>query len=310
MLKERFRKRDLVGIALAILGAVTVVVASKSSDVRLDPQGLLKAVQRVSFIVYASITSVAIIILSILSERAIGHHYVYIDVGLCALFGGFTVLATKAVSTILSLEGLKMFEEPITYPLLVILAGTGVGQVKYLNRALMSFDSKVVVPTQFVLFTLAAIVGSAILYRDFDNIPYHRFIVFLYGCATTFIGVFILTRPDIQLAQPSPQEDESHLTTPTAPSIDLPPGIIAYSPLGSTPRTIRVSTTPILRHRSSRASLALSPAYLLLATATGSPPLAAPPHMVPVAPGSGVPVGRRTRSESRDQREPEEGQRR
>ncbi|KAG8939108.1 hypothetical protein FRC00_014188, partial [Tulasnella sp. 408] len=34
MLKERFRKRDLLGIAVAIVGAITVVIASKSSDVR------------------------------------------------------------------------------------------------------------------------------------------------------------------------------------------------------------------------------------------------------------------------------------
>lgn len=57
--------------------------------------------------------------------------------------GGFTVLATKGFSTLLSLEGLNIFGEWITYPLIIVLLGTGVGQVRYLNRALMSFDSKV-----------------------------------------------------------------------------------------------------------------------------------------------------------------------
>lgn len=42
-------------------------------------------------------------------------------------------------------------------------------QVKYLNRAMQRFDSTAVIPTQFVTFTISAIVGSAIIYRDFDD---------------------------------------------------------------------------------------------------------------------------------------------
>lgn len=44
------------------------------------------------------------------------------------------------------------------------------------------------------MFTISAIVGSAILYRDFDNMDAHRLINFLFGCLTTFAGVFTLTR--------------------------------------------------------------------------------------------------------------------
>lgn len=53
---------------------------------------------------------------------------------------------------------------------------------------------QVVIPTFFVSFNLSAIVGSAILYGDFENVQVHQFTTFLYGCATTFLGVFFLTR--------------------------------------------------------------------------------------------------------------------
>ncbi|KAG8990749.1 hypothetical protein FRB90_001631 [Tulasnella sp. 427] len=292
MLKEQFRKRDLLGIAVAIVGAITVVIASKSSDVRLGPHELFEAIKRPPFAIYASIAVVTTIVLAVLSERPIGQEVVYIDVGLCALFGGFTVLSTKGFSTLLSLEGLNIFREWITYPLIVVLIGTGVGQVRYLNRALMSFDSKIVVPTQFVLFTLAAIVGSAILYRDFDNISAYRFIIFLYGVATTFVGVLILTRPDIQLAPDAPAEvGPPDFSTPTIHNVNLPN---TYTPL----RTIRIPPgTPVIRHRGSRASLSLSPGFLLLAASPAGPP----PHFPPSSPtGSSVPLPRsRTRSESR-----------
>jgi hypothetical protein len=45
---------------------------------------------------------------------------------------------------------------------------------------------------QFVLFTLSAIIGSAILYGDFKKATFHQIVTFLYGCATTFLGVFII----------------------------------------------------------------------------------------------------------------------
>jgi magnesium transporter len=52
---------------------------------------------------------------------------------------------------------------------------------------------QVVIPTQFVLFTLSAILGSAILYGDFRTAKFHQFITFVYGCAATFAGVWIIT---------------------------------------------------------------------------------------------------------------------
>ena len=57
----------------------------------------------------------------------------------------------------------------------------------------MKFDSKVVIPTQFVLFNLSAIVGSAVLYGDFRKATFHQMVTFLYGCGATFAGVFMLT---------------------------------------------------------------------------------------------------------------------
>ena len=71
------------------------------------------------------------------------------------------MLSTKAFSTLLTKEWFQIFTEWITYPIIAvrtiscitvyksrthgmqILVGTGVGQIKYLNRALMRFDSKV-----------------------------------------------------------------------------------------------------------------------------------------------------------------------
>ncbi|KAG1715953.1 hypothetical protein ID866_1242 [Astraeus odoratus] len=178
--------RDLLGILLAVVGASTVVLSSPSSDGAtppLTPSALLEAITQRSFVIFSIVYAVCAIILGGLSEGPVGKRIVVVDVGLCAIFGGFTVLATKAVSTLLTKQWVKMFTEWITYPILGI---------RYLNRALKRFDSKIVIPTQFVLFTLSAVVGSAVLYGDFRRATFHQMVTFLYGCAATFAGVYVI----------------------------------------------------------------------------------------------------------------------
>lgn len=96
MLHERFRTQDLLGIALAILGAVTVVYASQSSSARLDPDALIYALTRIPFLVWAALNLAAIVLLSGMSRHRIkveragwvsGDRWALVDVGLCALFG-------------------------------------------------------------------------------------------------------------------------------------------------------------------------------------------------------------------------------
>ncbi|KAI6164716.1 magnesium transporter NIPA-domain-containing protein [Pisolithus thermaeus] len=195
MLKERFRSRDLLGIFLAIVGASTVVLSSPSSDGETPPlteDELLKAISQRSFVVFSIIYLGLATVLGGLSEGPVGKRIVIVDVGLCAVFGGFTVLATKAISTLLTKEWGKMFTQWITYPILVVLLLTGALQIRYLNRALKRFDSKTVIPAQFVLFTLSAVIGSAVLYGDFRRATFHQMVTFLYGCAATFVGVFMI----------------------------------------------------------------------------------------------------------------------
>jgi len=66
-------------------------------------------------------------------------------------------------------------------------------QIKYINRALQRFGATEVIPTQFVMFTLSVIIGSAVLYRDFEKTPGDAAGKFIGGCAMTFLGVWLIT---------------------------------------------------------------------------------------------------------------------
>ncbi|MCJ1392547.1 hypothetical protein MMC18_005415 [Xylographa bjoerkii] len=157
LLKERFRRRDFLGVIVAVAGAVTVVLSAKNSETKMGPQDLWAAITRWEFEVYLGITAGLIVALMWASGKY-GGKSILIDLGLVGLF----------VSTALL-------------------------QIRYVNRALQRFDSTQVIPTQFVLFTISVIVGSSILYRDFESATLDRVGKFVAGCALTFLGVYLIT---------------------------------------------------------------------------------------------------------------------
>ncbi|KAG6837953.1 hypothetical protein H0H93_008347 [Arthromyces matolae] len=97
LLGEHFRQRDLIGITIAIVGAVTVVLSTNASNTRLDPDALLKAISQMPFIIYSAIYLGLGLILATLSHNEIGRQWVFIDV-----------------------EWIDMFSKWITYPVLAV----------------------------------------------------------------------------------------------------------------------------------------------------------------------------------------------
>ncbi|EIW71448.1 hypothetical protein TREMEDRAFT_60376 [Tremella mesenterica DSM 1558] len=246
LLKEKFHPRELIGMGLAILGAVTVVWSSSTTNPRLNPDQLKTAISQPIFIIYTILCSLFVFILIILSRSPRwGGKLIGIDVGICALFGGYTVLSTKALSSLLSTMFLSALEYPITWVLIGVLVGTSVMQIKYLNKALMRFESKEVIPTQFVFFSLAAIIGSAVLYQEFRGLPLSRFVNFAFGIGTTFLGVYLLT------TVPTSQQ-LSQLSSPPSPPSQLNPIENLSSPT-SHPLLLPNERTPLLPSSSTTA---------------------------------------------------------
>ena len=192
LLHEKFRWRDGVGVIIAVAGCVTVVLSASSSNPQLDPDEIWRLITNWEFETYLGVTGILILILMMASSR-IGEKSILIDLGLMGLFGGYTALSTKGVASLLSTSIWRVVTFPITYLLLAVLISTAVLQIKYVNRALQRFDSTQVIPTQFVLFTLSVIIGSAVLYRDFERTTTEQAIKFIGGCALTFLGVWCIT---------------------------------------------------------------------------------------------------------------------
>ncbi|KAK4250518.1 putative magnesium transporter NIPA7 [Corynascus novoguineensis] len=249
--KEKFRQRDFWGVIIAITGAVTVVLSAETEETKLGPHEVWGAITTMAFEIYLGVSCALIVLLMWLSPRY-GHKTILIDLGLVGLFGGYTVLSTKGVSSMLSATLFRAFTTPVTYVLAFILLSTAIMQVRYVNKALQRFDSTQVIPVQFVLFTLSVIIGSAILYRDFERTTSEQAIKFVGGCLFTFFGVFLITsgRPR--------QDDDDEPTLSDAEGIEETIGLAeqdrASPPTPPQPRRRRAASRSAGSSRTSRVS--------------------------------------------------------
>ena len=78
---------EFLGIFIAILGAFTVVFSANTSETRLDRDALIEAITQKPFIIYSIVYIIGAFILTGLSASQRGRDWVFVDVGLCALFG-------------------------------------------------------------------------------------------------------------------------------------------------------------------------------------------------------------------------------
>ncbi|KAH6601511.1 hypothetical protein BASA50_001549 [Batrachochytrium salamandrivorans] len=189
-LGETLRSRDIFGILFAMLGTgIILAVSSQTSEPPLSADDIVAALTQPQFFIYFIVTSSLAGVMLVISYAPQGRKYILVDLLIVALFGGYTVLATKALSSLLKLSFLTLFGHWVTYLMLFVLVSTAVLQVQHLNRALSAFDSVEVIPTNFVLFTTSSIVGSSILYNDLQRTNS----LALLGVVCMFFGVVLIT---------------------------------------------------------------------------------------------------------------------
>lgn len=242
-----------------------------------------------SFVCFPRPSAALIVFLSILAESGHDSQHLLIDIALCAALGGFTVLSTKAVSSLFSSLVWRAFREPVFYGALGLLLVTALGQLRYLNRALQRFPSKRVVPAQFACFTLSVLLGSSVLYRDFDDVSPQRFMTFVLGLTTTLVGVALLA-PEGGAAEEADTDSEEVADAVGAPAATLTTtgvdgerqttaGSSADLPVPSSPSPSLVLARSIDRGRSPTSVTGRSP--LLTTIRLDSPP---PPAASRVSP--------------------------
>lgn len=123
-----------------------------------------------------------------------GQKNVVVYIVICSTLGSLTVMGCKGVGVALkaTFHGNNQFTHFMTYIMLGFVASCILFQVNYLNKALDTFNTAIVTPTYYVLFTSCVILVSLVLFKEFFKMAVTDIIGDLCGFLTIVLGIFML----------------------------------------------------------------------------------------------------------------------
>lgn len=196
VLREQISSRNKAGCVFAIIGSCFVVRFAPTSDHQLNMSRLADYITDPVFLSFLVLICVGFVYLYRLPLR-VQQGSVIVYVLMCSLMGAITVSCTKGLSTalILTVSGSShdQFSSLLPWLLLLVICGTIVVQIKYLNLAMISFGASEVVPVYYVTFTFCSVMAGVILFKEYhETSPLHASL-FVLGVAITFSGVYLIT---------------------------------------------------------------------------------------------------------------------
>lgn len=146
------------------------------------------------FVLYSlSAVSLAIYLMYVVGPR-IGQTNILVYITICSLLGSLSVVFAKGLSIAIRLtaSGKSQVANPLTWFFLIAMVTNIVIQMNYLNKALDIFNTALVTPIYYVMFTTLTIVSSAILFKEWTKLSFTDIIGDICGFLTTICGVFLL----------------------------------------------------------------------------------------------------------------------
>ena len=188
-LKEVMRKRDLLGLIFVIGGVVLVIACVPETPQDLSVHHILSRDVVLAPRCYWWLISltIGIIVFICYLEPRYAQEYILVWLLLCSSISSLTVAAARSFSSIIRLIPTDcaasfcvhgVVHEPCSqtighwffYLLIVIIAVTAVWSAMYLNKAMMVYGNTEVVPVYYCTFTVASIIGGALIYDELGNL--------------------------------------------------------------------------------------------------------------------------------------------
>lgn len=144
--------------------------------------------------IYAFVVVVTVVVLIFYLEPRYGQKNPLVYVTVTGAIGSLTVMACKGLGVVIkqTLQGDNQLTNWLSWLLLVSVALCISVQMIYLNKALDVFNTSVVTPILYVVFTSCVILASAILFKEWGGLPADDIAGVLCGFFTVVSGIFLL----------------------------------------------------------------------------------------------------------------------
>ena len=123
-----------------------------------------------------------------------GQTNILVYITICSSIGSLLVVACKGLSIAikLTLSGSNQLMNPLFWMFLVMVIICIIINMNYLNKSLDIFNTSMVTPIYYVMFTTLTITATAILFKEWAKLTAVNILGIICGLTTTICGVFLL----------------------------------------------------------------------------------------------------------------------
>ncbi|KAG2560849.1 hypothetical protein PVAP13_8KG088700 [Panicum virgatum] len=194
ILQEKLHIFGILGCVLCVVGSITIVLhAPQERDIN-SVKEVWDLATEPAFLCYAAIIVAAALVLIYFVVPHHGQTNIMVYIGVCSLLGSLTVMSVRALGIALKLtfSGTNQLFYPQTWAFALIVATCVSTQINYLNKALDTFNTAVVSPIYYVMFTSLTIIASVIMFKDWDHQNPTQIVTEMCGFLTILSGTFLL----------------------------------------------------------------------------------------------------------------------
>uniref|UniRef100_A0A0D9VG62 Probable magnesium transporter n=1 Tax=Leersia perrieri TaxID=77586 RepID=A0A0D9VG62_9ORYZ len=211
VLKEKLHMFGVVGCILCVVGSVGIVLHAPKEREIDSMSEIWHLATEPGFIAYSCVAVVGVLFLIFWVVERSGHRKMLVYIAICSTMGSLTVISVKAVAIALKLSfsGSNQFIYIQTWFFIVVVIICCLVQLNYLNKALDSYNTAVVSPVYYVMFTILTIFANMIMYKDSFSRNATQVATQLCGFVTIVAGTFLLHKTrDMGNEPPPSQSDE------------------------------------------------------------------------------------------------------
>ncbi|KIP01259.1 hypothetical protein PHLGIDRAFT_97099 [Phlebiopsis gigantea 11061_1 CR5-6] len=201
-LNEKLSLFGWLGCSLCILGSVVIALNGPSEQSVGQITEFQKLFLSPGFLVYGSVLIVVALVIIFYFAPRYGKKTMLWYIMVCSMIGGISVSVTTGLGSaiVTSAMGDNQFKHWFIYFLLVFIVVTLVTEVYYLNVALALFNTAMVTPTYYVIFTFFSIITTIVLFKGLSA-PVTQIITLVMGFLVICVGITILQLSKIDPTQ-------------------------------------------------------------------------------------------------------------
>ncbi|KAM0946309.1 putative magnesium transporter NIPA [Dioscorea sansibarensis] len=194
LLREKLQKLGVLGCILCIVGSTVIVLHAPEERTPSSVDEIWSLATQPAFLFYTGAAVAVSLVLMLHTAPRYGQSNIMIYLSICSIIGSLTVMSIKAVGIAikLTIEGINQAGYFQTWVFVMVAVSCIVIQLNYLNKALDTFNTAVVSPIYYAMFTTLTIFASAIMFKDWYGQDASSIVSEICGLVTVLSGTSVL----------------------------------------------------------------------------------------------------------------------